>query len=408
MAHPWMTSDELIACVSRKIAVPISQITFTDDDILSFVNEEFAISQVPSVLIMHEEYFVQSEDVIILPNQPRYPIPDRAIGMKLRDLFYKDEQGNLFKMTQIAEEEKAFFQQNLGSSNVLHKYYIEGNDVVLSPTPTNPPIGYLTFNFFLRPNQLVRDARAAIISSFSKLVAVNSSLLNDGDTLAINGVTFTARSASPGLNEFLIGVTDIATATNLSTVVNTNGIVTSSNGTPSTGVVTFSYPMLSTIFVSSNVTALSINPLQTIQFSSIPTNILSNTIVDFLQTKPGHKIRNYDVLIPIGGVSGTSISFNASDVPQDLQVGDYVCSENECIIPQIPPDLHNGLAERACARILSSMGDAAGLQASNDKIAQITKSEGTLLDNRVDGSPRKVTNRYSLLNQGTIGPRRRF
>ena len=143
-------------------------------------------------------------------------------------------------------------------------------------------------------------------------------------------------------------------------------------------------------------------------FTSIPSHIVASTYVDFLQTKPGHKIRSYDVLIPAGGVSGSTINFSSGTVPQDLIVGDYVCVANECIIPQLPPDIHNGLAERAGARVLAAMGDVSGLQIASAKIEEIDKNQGTLLDNRVDGSPRKIIAKNSLLHWGRFGTRRRF
>src|SRR4051812_3475037 len=105
MATPWMTSSDLIACVKRKIAMPIDQELFGDNDILSFLNEEVAISQVPTILEMHEEFLVYTKEVPMITNQSRYPIPDRAIGMKLRDLFWQDSSENIFKMTQCSEED---------------------------------------------------------------------------------------------------------------------------------------------------------------------------------------------------------------------------------------------------------------------------------------------------------------
>ena len=86
----------------------------------------------------------------------------------------------------------------------------------------------------------------------------------------------------------------------------------------------------------------------------------------------------------------------------------YVCVANECIIPQLPPDIHNGLAERAGARVLAAMGDVSGLQIASAKIEEIDKNQGTLLDNRADGSPRKIIAKNSLLHWGRFGTRRRF
>ena len=407
MAKPWLTSDDLIESVTRKIAAPISNITFTNDDVLRFINEEFAISLVPSVLSMHEEYFVTTKVVPLVSRQGRYPIPDRAIGMKLRDLFWQDQSGNLFQMSQITEEDKAFFQRSIGANQAIHKYYVEGNDVVLTPNPNTNPTGYLVFVFFLRPNQLVRNSRAATITGFSQTITVTASSISAGDTIIINGTTLTAVAGSPGANEFQIDASNIVTAGNLATAISANIGISASNGSPSTNVVKMVYSNLS-MEITSQSSGLVLPQTQGIEFSSIPENITNSSYVDFLQTKPGHKIRSYDVLIPSNGISSTTITFTATDVPEDLVVGDYVCSQNECIIPQVPPDLHNGLAERASARMLASMGDAQGLQIANEKIADIVKSEGTLLDNRVDGSPRKITNKFSLLRWGRIGTRRRF
>jgi hypothetical protein len=61
MPNPWMTSDDLLESVKRKISFPSSQSTFTDADILAFANEELMISQVPSVMSFHEEYLSRSK-----------------------------------------------------------------------------------------------------------------------------------------------------------------------------------------------------------------------------------------------------------------------------------------------------------------------------------------------------------
>lgn len=407
-ATPWMTSNQLVATLKRKVSAPTAQILFTDDDYLAFINDELALSQVPSLLMLHEEYFVYSLDVPMRVNKSRYPIPDRAIGMKLRDLFWKDSQGSLYQMTQITEEDKAYFQRSIGNNQAIHKYYVEGNDIVLSPTPTGESAGSLVFVFFLRPNQLVPDERAAIISGFSKTITVDNSTLVAGDTVTIDSQIFTAVSGSPAANQFQIGGSSIITATNLAQAITTNGIAVGNNGTPSSSVVTVNYSDLSLTFASSNSPALAVQAGQGVVFTSIPSHIVASTYVDFLQTKPGHKIRSYDVLIPAGGVSGSTINFSSGTVPQDLIVGDYVCVANECIIPQLPPDIHNGLAERAGARVLAAMGDVSGLQIASAKIEEIDKNQGTLLDNRVDGSPRKIIAKNSLLHWGRFGTRRRF
>src|SRR3990167_2549765 len=122
MANPYRTSDDLISDIKRKISFPVSQATFSEDDLLQFLNEEMMISQVSSVLDYHEEYYVTTVETPLVSNQNNYSIPDRAIGMKLRDLFWKDSSGNIFEMTRVSSDDRAYFQQNSGATQSIHKF----------------------------------------------------------------------------------------------------------------------------------------------------------------------------------------------------------------------------------------------------------------------------------------------
>lgn len=406
---PWMNSDQLIAAVKRKILVPISQNTFSEDDILAFLNEEMMISQVPSVLEYHQEYYVMRKEVPIIANQTKYPIPDRAIGMRLRDVFYKDDAGNLGEMTRISPEDRAFFQRNLGTNQPVTMFFLENNELVLLPVPDSNPTGFLVFHFYVRPNQLVSTDRAAIITYFNENITVDNAALVADDTITIKDIVFTAVAGAPAANEFQIGASSIITATNLVTSINTNGVCIADNGSPSTAMVKLKFTSLedSQDVTVSNSLGLILQTGQAIEFSSVPTVIDNNLAVDFLQTKPGHKIRTYDITIPSNSVSGTQINFNSDDVPTDLLLGDYICLANECIIPFLPPDMHVALVERACSRILSAIGDQAGLGITNSKIQEIEARQATLLDNRSEGAVQKIANHHGLLSYGIMGPRRR-
>lgn len=545
MGNPWLTSDDLIASVQRKIAMPLSQVTFTNDDILAFANEEMMISQVPSVLLYHQEFFVHQVTVPLVTGVSRYVIPDRAIGMRLRDVKWMDNAGNMFDMTRVAPEDKAFFQLNIGANQAIHKFYVEGNELVLVPAVVSSPTGNLILSFFIRPNQLVPNAKSATVVGINQTITVTTSLLTQGDYVQIfdqvsqnitiipqpppqpPGLdTFTAMNSLGGSvsaiafystgqaiittsaphflsinqtviiagsnsvpsidgtypvigvlsptqfiifanvgvsgstatytcpNQFLIAGTDALTAANLAASVNAITAIgasinlISATNTMGSKVVTLLY---SDIFAQFTVNAVNptamIVPTATIgvQFNALPATytdpdtmqvspfFVNGTEIDFLMTQPGHQTYVYDVSIPFSGIQGNSIYFpqNSLMVPSGqilnigggpmtdegpgsisfvfaaISVGDYVCLANEAIIPQIPPDLHSGLAERTCARILASLGDAAGLQMSQSKIQEISGTQGSLLDNRVEGTPQKITARHSLLRYGKMGTRRR-
>lgn len=425
-AKPWYTSSDLIEAVKRKISFPIYQTTFSEDDILAFANEEMQISQVPSILQYHQEYFVFYKDVYLNAISSRYSIPSRAIGMRIRDVSYRDTNGNLFEMTRIMAEDKTFFNRNVSNSTNVHKYYLEGNDIVLTPEITSIPTGNIRMYFFLRPNQLVQNDRAAIIQNFAQPLTIidNTTIQPESSNIVIQGLSFTPVSSSPvaSAGEFLIGVDADTTATNMATVMNTilaplNIMATSTNNVVN---LLSSGPTINMTF--GDITSYQTSQNQELICTApIPDNIVGGSLVDLLQTLPGHKTYTYDVVVPQGGVSGNSIflptsvlfpvdpvSFASADLQINMVVGDYVCSANESIIPQIPPDLHNGLAERTCARILEAIGDQQGLQTINAKIQDIQVREGNLLDDRTEGSALKVTGRHSLLRYLGVGSRRRL
>lgn len=421
-AKPYLSSDDLVKTIQRKMSMPLSQSTFTYDDVLAFCNDEMFGSSVPAVLEFHEEYFVFTQHIPIIPNKSRYPIPTRAIGMKLRDVKWQDSNGNLNDMARVNPEEKAFYQQNIGTSEVISKYYIEGNELCLLPALTITNALTLIFYYFLRPNQLVSNIRAATITSFNQQITTLNANIIAGDTVTIDETEFMAVMSSPTGTQFLVGANDIATATNLSAAINTSGIALASNGAPSTATVTVQFLTLEasqSVETSNDVGFIIPVNTQTIGFNQVPSTYqdpitfeteplyVNLETVDFLQTNPGHRTYAIDVLIPPNGISGSTISFNVNDVPDNIIVGDYICLSNECIIPQIPPDLHQQLAQRAATMIMAAMGDQAGQQASMVKVQEMEKKSISLLDARVEGSPLKIAPKKSILRyQGFSGRRR--
>lgn len=424
---PWYTSDKLIESVKRKIAFPISQSTFTEDDILAFANEEMYISQVPAVMQYHEEYFVYRIQTPLVTNISRYPIPDRAIGMKLRDIFWSDSSGNYFEMTRIAEDDKAFFQRNIGANQAIHKFYLENNDVILAPSVSSGPTGNLNFFIFLRPNQLVRDSKARQLKAFT-LSFTLTELQHTNDVVVVSQNNLNAVPISYSLTagvDYSIGVSVADNATNLASAL--SSIVPNLTTTVSGSTITLEHKDITTTvssLPSTSVDAISVESKIGFKIDSTYEGLFESTsLLDFLQRKPGHRTYCYDVPIQDRITNGSSyyIKVNRSDLltyysngynfqPQisNIQIDDYVCLQNECIIPQIPPDLHNTLAERTAARILAALGDTEGLQTSNAKLQEIEVRQGTLLDTRVEGSVPKVISRHSLLRMGRMGPRRRL
>lgn len=417
MANPWLTSSDLISAVKRRISFPTYQSTFTDNDILEFANDVMKEEILPNMMQYHEEFFVVSSAVELESNKSNYPIPNRAVGMKLRDITFADGNatasqpyGNLYEMTRINSDDKVWFEAATLQDSVPYRIYVQGNDIVLIPAIGTNPSGLLLFFWFMRPNQLVEEDRAFIISSFSKTIIVNNASVTAGDTITLgvesNGViTSTVLTAG---TDFAIGGTSSATATNIVGAINTANLgFSASNGSPATNTISITYSNRNNTIESSDSTAFLVqSTLGLVSTDSVPSNITQGSFVDLLQTLPGHKTINYDVVV--SAASGMTISLADDDVPDTMVVGDYICSRNECIIPQIPPELHSNLVQRVCSRILEAIGDKEGMAVSDAKVEKLDKSEATLIDDRVEGAPQKLLARHSILRFNSLTNRRRW
>lgn len=134
-----------------------------------------------------------------------------------------------------------------------------------------------------------------------------------------------------------------------------------------------------------------------ISVNSVPTIFAGGKAVDLIKTKSPHNTLAWDVVLSSVDYTANTITVDPASIPHTLKVGDYVCLAEECIIPQIPTDLHSMLAQRIACRCLEALGDQAGLQAANAKLAEMEQKGSTIVDSRVDEAPMKVLNRHGFL-----------
>ena len=167
MAKFYYTSDDLIESVKRRALVPSGQSTFTDDDFLAFANEEMNLGMVPTVVTMHEDYFLFTEEIDIVPGKVTYPIPYRAIGNKVREISFKDSNGNIFEMTRIGVGDLPFYNGPY-TYNRVYAYYLSNNEISLVPQSINISNGTkLRVSYYIRPNSLVLLENVAPITQIN-------------------------------------------------------------------------------------------------------------------------------------------------------------------------------------------------------------------------------------------------
>ena len=144
-----------------------------------------------------------------------------------------------------------------------------------------------------------------------------------------------------------------------------------------------------------------------INLTKIPTNFAIGSTIDFLEAKFGNRTLDFDKTITNIDQTGLTITVDPASIPADLVVGDYIALAGECIIPQIPVEMHSILAERAAARCLASLGDSNGVAQSNAKINDMEGRVSAMIDTRTEGQAQKINNLGSLLRRGSIGRRGR-
>lgn len=142
----------------------------------------------------------------------------------------------------------------------------------------------------------------------------------------------------------------------------------------------------------------------TLSLSQVGKNFTSTKLYDLVGSKSPNKIEAYN-LKPISVTTSTSsgsIVFTLSDIVDygDLIIGDYVTLEGETPVPNIPTEMHPLLAQAAAINVLESLGDSEALANANARMDKMSRSVQTLIDNRVELSPKKIRPRNGVLSNG--------
>lgn len=169
MAKFYYTSTDLINSIKRRIMLPVSQSTFSEQDMLDFATEEMNMAIVPAVLKEQEDYYLYSEDIALVNGTTKYDIPYRAIGNKIRDVSIVDASGNVSEMSRIGIGDLPLYPI-LNSSN-LSKFYIMNNQVGLT-ADTGLTGNSLRMSYYLRPNSLVPNAEICNVVSVNRTTGV--------------------------------------------------------------------------------------------------------------------------------------------------------------------------------------------------------------------------------------------
>jgi len=174
------TTTEMSTDIERRAAIPISQTTFTTENIIDFMNDEQESALLPLMQKLNEEYFVTYTDFSVTSSTTSFEMPSNTIGQSVRDIVLVSNAGgdesytNLPRLTleQIAST-------NTGTGIALTGYsgfYIQGNAIKLYPN-TGWSNETLRVYYYKRPNKLVptsETSKILAIDTGTKVVTVDS------------------------------------------------------------------------------------------------------------------------------------------------------------------------------------------------------------------------------------------
>ena len=154
------TTQNFLDAVNRRSFLPSGQNTFEDAEILAIGDEITRNEMVPSLMKLNEEFFVQHISYNITQNIQNYLIPDRAIGMIVREVSHIDTNGAVLDMDRIEPTELDNIQR---TSIKPEAFFVKNDEIWLHPIPANTT-GNLRIYFPLRPGNLVETSEAATVT----------------------------------------------------------------------------------------------------------------------------------------------------------------------------------------------------------------------------------------------------
>lgn len=131
-----------------------------------------------------------------------------------------------------------------------------------------------------------------------------------------------------------------------------------------------------------------------VTFNTVQTAWTTSNTFDFIRSKGMFQSLG-DNLTVNDKPSDSSLTF-VDDLPTDLAVGDYVALAGKSPIAQIPYESHHVLAQLGAIKVNEALGDLQGMQMADAKYKQLLDNMIKTINTRVDGSPKKVTNRNGI------------
>lgn len=177
------TIDDIVNNIIVSCRLPISQITFTPQNIITFLQDEQQVTVTDLIKKIREDYWLTNYDQQVQPNVYAYSMPPRCAAGALRNFCFVNSAGYEIKLPHLDPDQimtPSFFGyiptwQGQGA-------FLQNNIVMLWPFNSNNSAYILRQKYERRPNSLTS------VSNCMQIVTVN---------VSANQITFIGSPPSP-------------------------------------------------------------------------------------------------------------------------------------------------------------------------------------------------------------------
>jgi hypothetical protein len=418
-----LDTSGLVASLKKRASIPTNQKLFSEAEFIEILNEQLNTYIMPFLMEQNEEFLVNFVDIPIEQDKTHYKIPTRAIGTKIREVVYRDTNGNFAELSQISVEELEEYQ-NLHDIENNGVFYFEGNNIVLLAGSTSS--GSLRMYYYLQPNDLVLPEEGSVASAVynptlrisSRTNITGSYVTNPSFTAgaaedigASNQLTITGHGLGSGAKLRVSG-NDLPTGL----AINTDYFVIRVDADTIRLAASFADSVASPVVPitiaqdGSGEVSLLVETGVIVTSAAFPSTFTSSTEFDLISKDTPCSILNFDITPVNFDSTSKTLTFNVLDIDINAQAGDHLFISGDSPVAQIPLELQALLTQSAAVYCLEAMGDQEGLNSAMRKQQILETNLRGILNNRAEGSPKKVMSRHSTLRDTVRGKnfRKRF
>lgn len=212
-----MRSDELAARVRLNCTLEDGAPDYPDAIVLNELNDSLKSTFSRMIVAARAGYWAQQYDVTVVTPQPKYRIPQRAVGGSLEKVMLGVGSPPVFnRLQEVSEAHAAQFEQVASVLGQPVAYVVRGDQVVLLPNP-DATAYTLRMHYYVRPSRLVTQQSVAVtgFTERGRVTAVNVA----ARTITVNVVPFDMEAINLGV----VTPTAITSANQLIDVVHPNG-----------------------------------------------------------------------------------------------------------------------------------------------------------------------------------------